>query len=191
MENEQNKIRYEMRNKIENIIKFKNIDRNKFHEVSKLDWQGIIKKLYYSFCDYQTARDSYMWKEPLQKDWHAPYDRHNVYGWRPYMWTSFRKDLIIADRVYEGEWDEYIEKLFSIVPAWNDKTFYFLITDGGWVYEGTLPMIVNILFDYPIGMMEFYLFPKDYSWVITHSEDAECMWRTGCRSQSVNSDLCE
>ena len=47
------------------------------------------------------------------------------------MWTSFHKDLIIVDRVYEGEWDEYIEKLFSIVPAWNDKTFYFLITDGG------------------------------------------------------------
>lgn len=183
MKNKHDKVRYELRNQIEDLIKSKNIDRNKFHEVSKLDWYEIIKKLHYTFYDYQKSQNTYMWKETQQKDWCCQNNGGNVYGWRPYMWTGFRKDLIVADIIREDEWNKYIDNIFSITSAWNDNTFYFLITDGGWVYEGTLRAIVKILYDYPINMMEFYLFPKDYSWVITHSDDAECMWRTMCKNK--------
>lgn len=187
MKNKHDKVRYEKRDQIEELIKSKKIDRNKFHEVSKLDWDKIIKRLHYTFYDHQKSQNTYMWKGSQQKDWCCQTNGRNDYGWTPYMWLRFRKDLIVADRIREDDWGEYIENIFNIVPEWDDKTFYYLITDGGWVYEGTLLTIVNILRDYPIDNEEFYLFPKDYSWVITHSDDAECMWRTVCG----NFNLCE
>ena len=45
--------RYEKRNEIENIIKENNIDRDIFREVGKLDYEKVIKRLYYTFCNYQ------------------------------------------------------------------------------------------------------------------------------------------
>ncbi len=45
------KIRYEMRNNTESIIKKFDIDRNKFHEAGKNDYETIIRRLYFTFCD--------------------------------------------------------------------------------------------------------------------------------------------
>lgn len=39
---------------------------------------------------------------------------------------------------------------------------YYLIVDGGWVYEGELNEIKKVLLEYPVTMDDFYLFPKDY-----------------------------
>ena len=94
------------------------------------------------------------------------------------MWLNIRKDLPVSNSIYEYEWEEYMKNIFDMIPLWNDRTFYYLLTDGGWLYEGTLPAIVQVLSDYPISMEEFYLFPKNYSWLITHSDDAGCMKKT-------------
>lgn len=46
-------MRFWIRDEIEEIIKEENIDRKKFHEFSKLRYQDIINKFYYSFCDHK------------------------------------------------------------------------------------------------------------------------------------------
>ena len=43
---------YRIRNEIENTIKEENIDRSKFHEVSKFSYESILRKFYYTFFDY-------------------------------------------------------------------------------------------------------------------------------------------
>lgn len=53
----------------------------------------------------------------------------------------------------------------------------FLIIDGGWVYEGTLAAIKTVLLDYPCYMEDFYLFPKDFGWIIMHCDDGASMCR--------------
>ena len=46
---EQQKVRYEMRNEIETILKESHIDRTKFHEASKKYYDKIIRTLYYTY----------------------------------------------------------------------------------------------------------------------------------------------
>ena len=59
--------RYWIRDEIEEIIKEENIDRKRFYEASKNNYQSIINKFYYSFIDYEDKRKhdftelSYLW----------------------------------------------------------------------------------------------------------------------------------
>lgn len=154
---EANKIRYEMRDEIENIVKEYHIDRIKFHEAAKNEYKKVLHKLYYSFCDYQT------------------YPSIQI----RYMWTRFRENLNSTDPIIEndGGWRSYIDKLDTIIPDGNFTELCYFVADGGWVYEGTISEIKKVLFEYPAYMEEFYLFPKDYRWLISHCDDGACMWR--------------
>lgn len=154
---ESEKVRYEMRNEIENIIKIHNIDRKKFHEVAKNRYQEVLQKLYYSFCDYQ--------KYPVIQ--------------LAYMWTRLRKDLNSTDSISTNwrDWEQYISKIDTLVPDRNIMVYYYLVVDGGWVYEGRLEEIKMVLSEYPMSMEDFYIFPKDYSWLIIHCDDGACMNR--------------
>lgn len=159
---EANKIRYEMRDEIENIIKEYHIDRIKFHEVAKNEYEKVLRKLYYSFCDYQ--------KYPVIQI--------------PYLWTRFRDNLNSTELIAEGKdgWRSYIDKLDDMIPDGNFMELYYLVTDGEWVYEGTLGEIKKVLYEYPASMEDFYLFPKDYRWLVSHCDDGGCMcriWKQG------------
>ena len=154
---ETNKVRYEMRNEIENIIKEYHIDRNKFHEVAKNKYEEVLRRLYYSFCDYQ--------KYPAIQI--------------AYMWTRFRNNLNSTKPIITKweDWEEYIDQLDDIVPDKNPIEWYYLVVDGGWVYEGILSEIKKVLLEYPAFMDDFYLFPKDYRWLVCHCDDGGCMCR--------------
>lgn len=158
---ESDKIRYEMRNEIENIIKQYNIDRTKFHEVAKNYYDKVIRKFYYTFCDYTK---------------YPSIEQRTCFT---YMWTRFRNDLKRTDiiRADWNNWREYIYKIDNLIPEKDLVALYYLIVDGGWVYEGELKEIKKVLLEYPVTMEDFYLFPKDYSWLINHCEDGECMCR--------------
>lgn len=148
-------INYEIRNEIEKIIKEQKIDREKFHEVSKFKYEGVIQKLYYSFFNYQ--------KYPEIQ-----------FG---YMWVRLRDSLNFTSPVYTSwdDWDKYIDYLDRLIPVNNSLIFYYLLIDGGWVYEGTLPEIKKVLYEYPDWMDDFYLFSKKYEWLIIHCEDGASM----------------
>lgn len=154
---EQQKVRYEMRNEIETILKESHIDRTKFHEASKKYYDKIIRTLYYTYCDYK--------KYPAIQT--------------AYMWTRFRDHLKMTELIKTDwdDWEQYIGKLDMLIPENAPTKCYYLLVDGGWVYEGILLEIKKVLLKYPISMDDFYLFPKDYSWLINHCDDGGCMYR--------------
>ncbi len=156
---ESKKYRYEMRNEIEHIIKNQKIDRNLFHEVAKWDYERVIRKMYYSFCNdkkYPTVQVSY-------------------------MWTRFRENLKSTELICTDwtDWNFYISQIEELLPKKKRSFFYYLLVDGGWVYEGTLENIQRVLKEYPICMDDFYIMPKikEISWMIVHCEDGACMYR--------------
>lgn len=154
---EQQKIRYEYRNEIENIIKKYNIDRKSFHEVDKFYYKKVQHHIYYTFCNYQKYPDIQF----------------------AYMWTRLRDNLKTSKliRTDWSDWNAYIDKINPFIPDKNPSTQYYLIMDGGWVYEGTITEIKKVLYEMPVFMEDFYLSPKDYSWLIIHCEDGVCMFQ--------------
>ncbi len=151
------KIRYEMRNEIEQIIKEQNIDRMKFHETKKDRYEQIICKLYYTFFDYEK------------------YPKIQL----PYMWTRFRDTLAFTQPIWTdwNNWEEYINCIDSLIPEKISTLPYYLLVDGGWLYDGILSEIKKVLQVYPDSMEDFYLFPRDYKWLINHCDDGACMYR--------------
>lgn len=95
------------------------------------------------------------------------------------MWTRFRKELNRTDSIRTNwrDWKNYISSIDDLVPERNLMAYYYLIVDDGWIYEGRLDEIKKVLFEYPMSMDDFYLFPKDYSWLINHCDDGACMYR--------------
>lgn len=151
---EQQAVRYEMRNQIEQVIKDKYIDRMRFHEVSKSDYQGIINKFYYSFFDYVKY----------------PKIQFN------YLWLRFHKRLETAKRLYGFcDWEKYIDGIDNILPASEINKQFYLILDYGWVYEGYLQEIKIILKNTEYIMTDFYIVSKKYDWLICHCDDGDCM----------------
>lgn len=150
-------IRYEMRNEIEHIIKEHNINRKNFHETAKSNYEKVIRNLYYNFCDYQK------------------YPKIQI----AYMWTRFRNSLNSTEIITTNwnDWETYINKIDNLIPEKNPTLSYYLIVDGGWVYEGILYEIKKVLLEYPFSMEDFYLFPKNFRWLITHCDDGACMCR--------------
>lgn len=71
----------EMRDAMEGIVRTLNLDRRTFHEVSKKEYAGVLKRLYFTFFDYSSCPDiphAYWWvrlrkslcrSERVQTDW--------------------------------------------------------------------------------------------------------------------------
>ncbi|MDE7326019.1 MAG: hypothetical protein K2N63_07075 [Lachnospiraceae bacterium] len=154
---ETEKVRYEMRDAMEQIIKEYGIDRMKFHEVAKNRYDQVLRRLYYSFCNYK--------KYPVMQ--------------LAYLWTRFREDLKRTELIITNweDWDIYIDRMDELLLERKPDTFYYLVVDGGWVYEGSLEEMKKVLKEYPASMEDFYIFPKDFLWLICHCDDGACMCR--------------
>lgn len=153
----QTAIRYEMRNEIETIIKKLSINRTNFHEVGKNQYEKVIRTLYYSYCNYQ--------KYPTIQ--------------LAYLWTRFRDSLHRTKLIPTdwNNWNNYINQIDTLIPNNNFTGFYYLLVDGGWLYEGKLTELKQVLYEYPIWMDDFYIFPKDYKWMIHHCDDGACLYK--------------
>ena len=173
-EKQRKQIRYQMRNEIETIIKEKHIDRNLFHEVSKFSYAQIFRKFYYTFCTHDKSDNCTVNPELMQS----------------YMWLRFRNNLTNAELYRVGNWKDAMHHLYDMIPEHDDSMFYYLITDGGWLYEGTLPAVIEILLEYPPDMEDFYLFPKHYEYVVAYCDDGECMTKLFAKSIKGDTVLC-
>jgi len=151
-------LRYEVRNSIENAVKSQNIDRSRFHEVSKYRYENIIRQFYYTFFEHKD-------EEYLNiKDLNLKYLR-------------FRKNLkehFVFQ--YECEWEEYFSNMKDVIDEKEEKEYY-LILDYGWVYEGYLTEICDVLLnaDGPPFIEDFYIISKKFEWIIYHCDDGQCM----------------
>lgn len=151
--------RYWIRDEIEEIIKEENIDRSKFHEVSKYSYEKILRKFYYTFFEYDR---NVRYTEP---------EKINL----SYAWLYFRKDLNKSDTVY---WDnEYSEEIKNLVPEYSDGKSCFMILSESWVYEGEISEILKVLSETDSLLEDFYIVSKKFDWVIVYCEDGDCALR--------------
>lgn len=102
-------VKYWIRAEIEEIIKEKSIDRKRFYEYSKTNYQKIINRFYYTFVDYK--------KYPKVE--------------LSYCWLHFRQELKEIDCVSETiGWEGMLAKIIERLSYdWNKKV-YLILSDG-------------------------------------------------------------
>ena len=145
----------ETRNEIEEIIKEKHISRNKFHEYSKFHYDEIIRKFYYTFCDYQNF---------------IPH----IYLEHRYM--HLRKNLekeCCAGFLRSCNWMTYLEEIRNSIPDSAEKCF--LILSQGWVYEGCPEEITEILSETDV-CGDFIILSDKFRWFMIHDNIEECAY---------------
>ena len=102
-------VKYWIRAEIEEIIKEKSVDRERFYEYSKTNYQKIINRFYYAFIDYK--------KYPKVE--------------LSYCWLHFRQELKEIDCVSETiGWEGMLAKIKERLSYdWNKKV-YLILSDG-------------------------------------------------------------
>lgn len=159
-------MRFWIRDEIEEIIKEENIDRSRFYEYSKIKYYDIIKKFYYSFCDYRNFVT-----ETIKLEYLDMHIRKNLekYG--------------IAGFLQSDGWLDYLNKIRNEIVT--DKKL-FLILPEGWVYEGYLNEIITVLSETDGWLQDFYIISNKFDWFVVHDYLADCaqMYRKGNINES-------
>lgn len=154
-------IRCYYRDEIEEIIKEENIDRTRFHEFSKFRYNEIIRKFYYNFHDYKNFTTS----------------RISLY----YKFMHLRDNLEVHYidcffRTYD--WFEYMETVRAEISHITEKMY--LILEQGWVYEGYVNEIFDVLIQSDCGWTtDCYIVSSKFDWFIAMSyiEDNATIYR--------------
>lgn len=78
------------------------------------------------------------------------------------MWTRLRDNLKTSKLITTdwSDWNTYIDKINLFIPDKNPSTQYYLITDGGWVYEGTITEIKKCYIKCPLLCKTFTYLQK-------------------------------
>ena len=146
------------RDDIEEIIKEKQIDRNSFHEFSKMNYVDILKKFFFSFSDTKNF----------------PPDPRSLSINRMHFRSDLKKEGIDCI-LRTGNWCEYMSTIKSAIPD-NEKKLFLILYDG-WVYEGEINEMFTVLNEmYYIG--DFYIVSSKFSWFIavSHIEENAVMY---------------
>ena len=139
-----------LRDDIEEIIKEKCIDRNNFHEFSKINYVEILKKFYFSFSDIKNFPVNF---EPLEIH-------------RMHFRSDLTKECIDCYfRTYD--WCEYMNTIKSAIP--DDEKKLFLILSDRWVYEGESNEMFSVLNEMERIITDFYIVSSKFNWFIAVS----------------------
>jgi hypothetical protein len=148
--------RYWSRIEIEEIVKEKNIDRNRFYEYSKNKYQQVINRFYYSFVEHKNANHKECSQVRLS-----------------YLWLNFRNEL---NKIYQeyasSDWDTSLFQIKEILEYdWNKKLF--LILSDGWVYEGYIEEILSVLAETDGLIEDFYIVMPEYDKFAMYCSDGD------------------
>lgn len=157
---------YRTRDEVEEVIKENNIDRSEFHEASKFSYKNILRKFYYTFFEY---------------DRNVRYAEQQEINFS-YAWLYFRKDLYHSDsiRAYYDNTD--IDSIKSLVPEYSDDMICYYIIADGWVYEGKLSAMLNVIPEISIWT-DYYIISKKFDWVVVNCDDGECFFRVSLKKK--------
>lgn len=146
-------VKYWIRTEIEEIVKEKSIDRNLFYEYSKTKYQKVINKFYYTFVDYEK------------------YQEINL----NYCWLNFRKELNKIDLISDNiGWKCMLAKIKELLCYdWNKKVY--LILSEGWVYEGYIDSIINVLNEVDGLLDDFYIVTPQFDKFAAYCDDGGCL----------------
>ena len=148
--------RYWSRIEIEEIVKEKNIGRNRFYEYSKNKYLQVINRFYYSFVEHKNANHKECSQVRLS-----------------YLWLNFRNEL---NKIYQeyasSDWDTSLFKIKEILEYdWNKKLF--LILSDGWVYEGYIEEILSVLAETDGLIEDFYIVTPKYDKFAMYCSDGD------------------
>lgn len=146
---ETQKMRYIMRNQIEQIVKKEQIDRALFHEVSKCSYEKVLRRFYYAFFDYKT------------------YPKISF----SHLCDKFHSRLQESEWKSCADWVTAIQTIDVWIPDHTDNRLYYWILDYGWVYEGRLQEIQTVLCNIDGMLEDFFLMSKRFDWLIAYSDD--------------------
>lgn len=146
-------VKYWIRTEIEEIIKEKSVDRKLFYEYSKTKYQKIINRFYYAFADYK--------KYPKVE--------------LSYCWLHFRQEIKKIDCVSETiGWKCMLAKIKErLFYDWNKKIY--LILSDGWVYEGYIDNIIDVLNEVDGLLEDFYIVTPQFDKFAVYSDDCGCL----------------
>lgn len=144
-------LKYWIRDEIEEIIKEENIDRKRFGEYSKFKYEDVIKRFYYTYVDYEKYQ-----KIELS-----------------YCWLHFRDSIQKEDNIYvDGDWKQFLHRLGELIEEKEDTKLYMILSQG-WVYEGYIKEILEVLGEIDSILDDFYLVSRDFDWMIAYCDDGE------------------
>lgn len=144
-------LHYWSRVEIEEIVKEKQIDRERFYEYSKSKYNQIVRKFYYSFMDYKN------------------YPKVHLH----YAWLHLRNELkVLYNEYIHSDFEKSLYKIKEKLSYnWNNKLF--LILSDGWVYEGFIDEILSVLAETDGIIDEFYIVTPEYDKLVVYSDDSD------------------
>lgn len=144
------KLRFWVRDDIEEIIKDKDIDRTHFHEFSEKYIEKTIRKFYSTFLDIKNYSALV-----ISLSYNSMHYRTNL------------KHECIDCFFRTGDWCEYMKTIKDAVP--NKEQKLFLILCDGLVYEGEIDEMFTILNE-SACIQEFYIVSSKFDWFIVVSD---------------------
>lgn len=146
-------LKYWIRTEIEEIIKEKSVDRKLFYEYPKMKYKNIINRFYYAFIDYE--------KYPKVE--------------LNYCWLHFREELNQIGSVIEDiGWECMLARIKELLPYdWNKKIY--LILSQGWVYEGYIDNIIDVLNEVDGLLEDFYIVTPQFDKFAAYCDDGGCL----------------
>ena len=144
-------LKYWIRDEIEEIIKEENIDRKRFSEYSKFKYEDVVKRFYYTFVDYEKFPKIEM----------------------SYCWLKFRSSLQKGNDIYvNGEWKYFLYQVGMLIKGRKDIKLYMILSEG-WVYEGYIKEILDVLGETDGLLEDFYIVSPAFDWMIAYCDDGE------------------
>ena len=144
-------VRYWSRIEIEDIVKEYGVDRSRFYEYSKIDYQKVLNKFYYSFADYTEF----------------PTVHFN------YLWLNLRKDLKEVFFQYDNDWLSLLDNIKQYFINRNIKKLFLILSDG-WVYEGYIDEIITVLSEIDGVIEDFYIVTPKFDSFAVYCSDGDC-----------------
>ncbi len=157
--------RYLIRAEIEEIVKEKSIDRSTFYEYPKVGYRKIKNKFYYSFVDYEVKAEADA-TAVIKSEAPSELD---------YCWLNFRDNLKKTASVSEDiGWVCMLGRIKDrLVYDWDDKIY--LILSQGWVYEGYIDSIIEVLSETDGLLDDFYVVSRGFDRFAAYSDDTGCL----------------
>lgn len=142
-----------VRDEIERIVKEIGIDRSRFCEFSKLKYEEILKKFYFTFCDNKNFTPSVI-----------SFERGGLH------FLGDLKSCGIAGVLQSKDWSDYLNTIKDEICD-GGKLFLILF---GWVYEGYSNDIFVVLSKAEEWANCFYVVSPKFDWFIVHDYIEEC-----------------
>ena len=143
----------DIREEITGVIKECGIDRARFHELGKTEWQSVLKRAEEKFADRTKSR---------KNDLHWA----NIDGYSPKLEQT-------AVTPSDDSWTEHLPE---ILP--HGESFYVLMEGSCfdpnclyykyWVYEGFAEEISQVILE-SYGFHEMYIISKKFDWIFSEN----------------------